>query len=116
MERVEASFQRTVAREIDFDALFAASYRRLARLLYRLTGDTGRAEEAAAEAFWRLHQAKLGGRKKWSGCRDSNSGPLDPQSSALPGCATSRPVEMITETGRGGNVGAAAAVPTVVCL
>ena len=26
----------------------------------------------------------------WSGCRDSNSGPLDPQSSALPGCATSR--------------------------
>ena len=26
----------------------------------------------------------------WSGCRDSNPGPLDPQSSALPGCATSR--------------------------
>src|SRR5262249_20701774 len=28
--------------------------------------------------------------KKWSGCRDLNPGPLDPQSSALPGCATSR--------------------------
>src|SRR5205823_4309298 len=39
----------------DIDALFAAGYRRLARLLYRVTGDTGKAEEIAAEAFWRLH-------------------------------------------------------------
>ncbi|HEU4389715.1 MAG TPA: sigma-70 family RNA polymerase sigma factor [Blastocatellia bacterium] len=39
-----------------FDALFAAYYRRLARLLYRATGDTGRAEELAAEAFWRLYR------------------------------------------------------------
>jgi RNA polymerase sigma-70 factor (ECF subfamily) len=37
------------------DALFAASYRRLARLLYRVTGDFGRAEEVASEAIWRLH-------------------------------------------------------------
>src|SRR5687768_17823970 len=28
--------------------------------------------------------------KNWSGWRDSNPRPLDPQSSALPGCATSR--------------------------
>ena len=28
--------------------------------------------------------------EKWSGWRDSNPRPLDPQSSALPGCATSR--------------------------
>jgi RNA polymerase sigma factor (sigma-70 family) len=40
----------------DFDALFDTGYRRLARLLYRITGDTGRAEEAASEAFWRLHR------------------------------------------------------------
>src|SRR5262245_34565702 len=39
----------------DFDALFAAYYRRLTRLLYRVTGDTARAEEFASEAFWRLH-------------------------------------------------------------
>ena len=32
-----------------------ASYRRLARLLYRVSGDFGRAEEVASEAFWRLH-------------------------------------------------------------
>src|SRR5687767_1641296 len=41
---------------LDFDALFAAFYRRLARLLFRITGDTHRAEELAAEAFWRLHK------------------------------------------------------------
>jgi hypothetical protein len=31
-----------------------------------------------------------GFRETWSGCRDSNPGPPDPQSGALPGCATSR--------------------------
>jgi DNA-directed RNA polymerase specialized sigma24 family protein len=31
-----------------FDALFTAYYRRLARLLYRATGDTGRAEDFAS--------------------------------------------------------------------
>ena len=41
---------------LDFDALFAAYYRRLARLLFRVTGDTHRAESLAAEAFWRLHR------------------------------------------------------------
>lgn len=40
----------------DFDALFESFYARLARLLYRVTGDTGRAEEIASEAFYRLHQ------------------------------------------------------------
>ena len=40
----------------DFNALFDTEYRRLARLLYRITGDTGKAEEAASEAFWRLHR------------------------------------------------------------
>src|SRR5215471_3139170 len=39
----------------DFDALFNGFYRRLARLLYRVTGDAARAEEVASEAFWRLH-------------------------------------------------------------
>jgi len=39
----------------NFDALFTSYYRRLTRLLYRATGDTGRSEEFAAEAFWRLY-------------------------------------------------------------
>jgi RNA polymerase sigma-70 factor (ECF subfamily) len=39
----------------DFDALFATGYRRLTRLLYRVTGDFGRSEEVASEAFWRLY-------------------------------------------------------------
>ena len=43
----------------DFDMLFDATYRRLARLLYRVTGDTGRAEEIASEAFLRLHRQRF---------------------------------------------------------
>jgi len=39
-----------------FDGLFNEYYARLARLLYRVTGDRGRAEEVAAEAFWRLYR------------------------------------------------------------
>jgi RNA polymerase sigma-70 factor, ECF subfamily len=39
----------------DFDRLFAAKYAALARIVYRVVGDTGRAEEVAAEAFWKLH-------------------------------------------------------------
>jgi RNA polymerase sigma-70 factor, ECF subfamily len=39
----------------DFDSLFKAYYHRLTRLIYRATGDTSRAEEFAAEAFWRLY-------------------------------------------------------------
>ena len=47
----------TVPKEasLEFDALFNTWYRRLARMLYRITGDTGHAEEAASEAFWRLY-------------------------------------------------------------
>jgi DNA-directed RNA polymerase specialized sigma24 family protein len=40
----------------DFGVLFDMGYRRLARLLYRVTGDAGSAEEIAAEAFIRLHR------------------------------------------------------------
>lgn len=39
-----------------FDAFFAANYAGLARLLYRVVGDTGWAEDLAAEAFWKLHR------------------------------------------------------------
>lgn len=42
--------------DCDFDALFESGYRRLARLLYRVTGDTASAEEIASEAFVRLHR------------------------------------------------------------
>ena len=40
----------------DLESIFDACYARLARTLYRVTGDTGRAEEIASEAFWRLHR------------------------------------------------------------
>lgn len=40
----------------EFDELFATNYAYLARLLCRVVGDPGRAEELAAEAFWKLHR------------------------------------------------------------
>jgi RNA polymerase sigma-70 factor (ECF subfamily) len=40
----------------DFDGLFAANYAGLTRVIYRIVGDTGWAEELAAEAFWKLHR------------------------------------------------------------
>lgn len=40
----------------DFDAFFTANYVPLTRLIYRVVGDTGWAEELAAEAFWKLHR------------------------------------------------------------
>jgi RNA polymerase sigma-70 factor (ECF subfamily) len=42
---------------LDMEALFNMFYGRLARLLYRVTGDTGAAEEIASEAFWRLSRS-----------------------------------------------------------
>jgi RNA polymerase sigma-70 factor (ECF subfamily) len=39
----------------DLDSLFVAHYASLARLLYRVVGDTHSAEELASEAFWKLH-------------------------------------------------------------
>ena len=58
MERTDTSVLTDAVGDtpLDFEALFQAYYRRLARLLYRVTGDTSRAEEIAAEAFWRLHR------------------------------------------------------------
>ena len=55
---------------------------------------------AGSSALW-VHSVTpvLPKNQTWSGCRDSNSGPLDPQSSALPGCATSRPTSMISVQG-----------------
>jgi RNA polymerase sigma-70 factor (ECF subfamily) len=40
----------------DFDALFAANYAALARVICRVVGDAAWAEELAAEAFWKLHR------------------------------------------------------------
>lgn len=40
-----------------FEELFRGSYRRLARLLFRITRDFARAEEMASEAFWRLYRS-----------------------------------------------------------
>jgi RNA polymerase sigma-70 factor (ECF subfamily) len=39
-----------------FEELFTAHYTALARLIYRVAGDTAIAEELAAEAFWRLYK------------------------------------------------------------
>ncbi len=38
------------------DALFTHNYAALTRLIYRVVGDIGWAEELASEAFWRLHR------------------------------------------------------------
>jgi RNA polymerase sigma-70 factor (ECF subfamily) len=39
-----------------FDGLFADNYAALTRVIYRVVGDMGCAEELAAEAFWKLHR------------------------------------------------------------
>ena len=39
-----------------FDELFTTHYSALARLIRRVVGDAGWAEELASEAFWRLHR------------------------------------------------------------
>src|SRR5258708_1062042 len=39
----------------DFDEFFAPHYPALPPLIYRVGGDTGWAQELAAEAFWKLH-------------------------------------------------------------
>ncbi len=38
----------------DFEACFHANYARIARAIARIVGDTGRAEEIAVDAFWKL--------------------------------------------------------------
>jgi RNA polymerase sigma-70 factor (ECF subfamily) len=38
----------------DFDAFFLANYDRIARAVVRVVGDPARAEDLAAEAFWKL--------------------------------------------------------------
>jgi RNA polymerase sigma-70 factor (ECF subfamily) len=42
------------ADSFDFEAFFHAHYARIARVVDRVVGDRGRAEDLAAEAFWRL--------------------------------------------------------------
>jgi RNA polymerase sigma-70 factor (ECF subfamily) len=49
METVE-----TQAAAFDFEAFFHAHYERIARVIARVVGDHGRAEELAAEALWKL--------------------------------------------------------------
>ena len=58
---------------------------------FRSTGETGM--NTASWPLPKRRSAGLGGpalRKSWSGRQDSNLRPLDPQSSALPDCATPR--------------------------
>ena len=40
----------------NIDDLFTTNYAALTRLIYRVVGDRGWAEELAAEAFWKLHR------------------------------------------------------------
>jgi RNA polymerase sigma-70 factor (ECF subfamily) len=51
----------------DLDELFIAKYAALARLIYRVVGDTGWAEELAAEAFWKLHRNPPGSDRNLTG-------------------------------------------------
>jgi RNA polymerase sigma factor (sigma-70 family) len=45
-----------IAAAINIDELFTANYAALTRLIYRVVGDRGWAEELAAESFWKLHR------------------------------------------------------------
>ena len=56
-----------VASADNFDALFTAHYASLSRVLYRVLGDTGAAEELAAEAFWRLYRSPPRSRENLEG-------------------------------------------------
>ena len=55
------------ADSFDFEAFFHAHYARIARVIARVVGDRARAEDLAAEAFWKLwrtpaaHGEKAGG-------------------------------------------------------
>ena len=42
------------AESFDFEAFFHSHYERIARVIARVVGDYGRAEDLAAEAFWKL--------------------------------------------------------------
>ena len=53
--RLEQRSARAPDGVASFEELFLMSYRRLARLLFRITRDFARAEEMASEAFWRLY-------------------------------------------------------------
>ncbi|HVW11855.1 MAG TPA: sigma-70 family RNA polymerase sigma factor [Bryobacteraceae bacterium] len=44
----------------EFDELFLEHYPRLVRILIRLVGNSGQAEELAADAFYRYHQHQAG--------------------------------------------------------
>ena len=44
----------------NFEELFAVHYAALTRVIYRVVGDIGCAEELAAEAFWKLHRKAPG--------------------------------------------------------
>jgi RNA polymerase sigma-70 factor (ECF subfamily) len=51
---VDAIKPARLGHESDFELFFFEHYQRVFRLLVRLTGDRGRAEELANEVFWRL--------------------------------------------------------------
>jgi RNA polymerase sigma factor (sigma-70 family) len=58
---------RSVESGDNFDQLFAANYAPLTRLVYRVVGDIGWAEELAAEAFWKLHRTGPASDRNLSG-------------------------------------------------
>ena len=53
LEHVQAA---TGTETRDFDALFAANYAGLARVIWRVVGDSDTAEDLASETFWKLHR------------------------------------------------------------
>jgi RNA polymerase sigma-70 factor (ECF subfamily) len=52
---------------LDLDGLFAAHYTGLARVIYRVVGDTAAAEELASEAFCKLHRSPPASRDNLAG-------------------------------------------------
>ena len=58
---------RTMADASQFDGLFAAHYAALTRLIFRVVGDIGWAEELASEAFWKLYRNPPGSGRNLAG-------------------------------------------------
>jgi RNA polymerase sigma-70 factor (ECF subfamily) len=62
--RMTSGFTAESAANREFEGLFLEHYPRLVKVLLRLVGSSGQAEELAADAFYRLHQHRAQNRSE----------------------------------------------------
>jgi len=62
--RMTSGFTADSTSNRDFEELFLEHYPRLVKVLLRLVGSSGQAEELAADAFYRLHQHRAQNRSE----------------------------------------------------